>query len=275
MQRGLHIISIALKSCGNLAAFKPWGFQNQTQQPFKRNLDDLAGYIPTVCGQVELWRGFAKWGERIKSMFEHFQAYSYTAWGFNCESMNLSLWRSLWAVHVSVYPLVGTVHLLFLMWFLYHSGSLLMKLVRCPSCSSLPLLFTGFFHPIFCSLPFFLLPTLTLELQRCTNERCINDQGTVRRGRMEVPIKWLTLLWRKIAKFEETKEAKQVGMKEGRKAKDLRYVVKQMSALVKGLHDDEVKLIKQGSRWYADPLCRHHAEIPTNTAINIQNTSRD
>lgn len=108
-------------------------------QALNKNLDDSAR-----CFLTALWPA----GAPRKSEERELKAcYSSTAREFNCESMNLNLWRSLWAVHVSVYPPVSTVHLLFLMWFLNHSGKLLMKLIGCLSCRSLLLLFIGYLHP--------------------------------------------------------------------------------------------------------------------------------
>lgn len=50
-------------------------------------------------------------------------------------------------MHARVYSPVSTVHLLFLMRFLNHSGRLLMKLIGCLGFSNLLLLFSGCPHP--------------------------------------------------------------------------------------------------------------------------------
>lgn len=113
-------------------SFWAFGVHSPTQQALNRNLDDSAR-----CLRTALWPAGAP---RKNEERELKACYSSTAREFNCVSMNLNLWRGLWAVHGSVYPPVSTVHVLFLMWFLNHSGKLLMKLLRC-------LLFTGYLHP--------------------------------------------------------------------------------------------------------------------------------
>lgn len=120
-------------------SFWAFGVRSPTQQAPNRNLDDSA-----CCLLTALWPAGAP---RKNEERELKACYSSTAREFNCESMNLNLWRGLWAVHVSAYPPVSIVHLLFLMWFLNHSGKLLTKLIGCLSCRSLLLLFTGYLYP--------------------------------------------------------------------------------------------------------------------------------
>lgn len=223
---------------------------------------------------MELWRGFAKRRERERELRAclrfFFLAYSYTAREFNCEPMNLSLWRSLWAVHTSVYPPVRTVHLLYLMWFRNHSGRLLMKLIGCLHCRSLLLLFTGYLHPFLDPPP----PSSPTQATRGELQRCTDDQGTTRRRRIGILLKGIgSLLWRKSDKSEETNEAKRAGMggwgwtKNGRCV--LMCTVRWSHTLRRGCMGRPLrKGIKEGGGWYADPLCRHHSEMLTSTAIN-------
>lgn len=138
VQRGLLIICTA-QGLWEPGSFWAFGVHSPTQQALNRNLDDSARCLLTA-----LWPAGAP---RKNENRELKACYSSTAREFNCESMNLNLWRGLWALHVSVYPPVSTVHLLFLMWFLNHSGKLLMKLIGCLSYRSLLLLFTGYLHP--------------------------------------------------------------------------------------------------------------------------------
>lgn len=146
------------------------------------------------------------------------------------------------AVHVSVYPPASTAHLLFLMWFLNHSGRLLMKLFGCLGCSSLLLLFTGYLRPFYN-----LSPSLscsgyvgkTTEMHQWSGD----NQGTARRRGIGVIIKGIRLAWRKRPTFEKTKEAKWAGMRGGKGESETswRYVVKQMS--------DRVSVSERAAWW--------------------------
>lgn len=93
-ERGLQIISAALKSCGNLAALKPWGSKTKPSNDLRETLmtQQAASLLPRgpmIMRSVENSQNQAR---------EHVWAYSYTAGRFNCwKSMNLCLLKSLWA----------------------------------------------------------------------------------------------------------------------------------------------------------------------------------